>query len=109
MDVVRPLDTMAVMSPLWLIEVDHPTQGRSSFLQAEGPNGTYLLVFTSARKANLAIQALGVEHGTSTCFFSDVRLELATALCQVGARGILVDFDPESQKAAFSRDLVARA
>jgi hypothetical protein len=108
-----PLDPVCAMfplrSPVWLIEINHPELGHSSFLQTEGERGTYLLVFTSARKAKQAIDGLGVEHSYSACLFRDVQLELATALCQAGALGVVVDLDPDSRRAAFSWDLLARA
>jgi hypothetical protein len=94
---------------LWLIEVSHPEYGQHSYLQAEGADGTYLLVFTSAHLAFEAIRVLNVRRGHPLCVASDLEMELATAVCQVGARGIMVDFDANLQKSAWLRDLVAAA
>jgi hypothetical protein len=109
MDPVRPLDPFSFRAPVWLIQVEHPDLGQTSFLQAEGPRGTYLLVFTTASKAREAMAALGMPRAASTCVSLNLEVRLAVALCQVGARGVLVDFDPASQRAAWSRELVANA
>src|SRR5262249_1833883 len=109
MDAIAPLDSFRLRAPLWLINMEHAEQGENHFLQAEGPQGNYLLVFTSATKAHDAMQALGERRGTPTCLSVELEMQLDTALCQVGARGIVVDFDPASRRAAWSRELVARA
>jgi hypothetical protein len=106
MDVVRPLDRWSLRTPLWLIEITH--LGGASFLQAESSEGTWLLVFTTAGKARAMADAIG-ERAASYTIGRDVSVELATALCRAGARGILVDFDPSSEQAAWSRDLLAHA
>jgi hypothetical protein len=100
---------LAFSASLWLIEVSHPELGESSYLQAEGAEGTYLLVYTSAHKAFETIRLLHIKRGHPLCVANDVDLELAIAICQVGAKGIMVDFDASLQKSAWLRDLVAVA
>jgi hypothetical protein len=100
---------LAYGGTLWLIEVSHPEFGQNSYLQAEGAEGTYLLVFTSAHKAFEAIRLLPVRRGHPLCLAHNLEIELATAVCQVGARGIMVDFDAAEQTSAWLRDIMAAA
>jgi hypothetical protein len=99
----------AFAGTLWLIEVNHPEIGDTSYLQAEGCEGTYLLAFTEADKAFETIRLLGVRRGHPLCVATNVEVELATAMCQVGAKGIMVDFDPASPSDAFRCDLLVAA
>ena|SRR5689334_122707 len=100
---------LAFAGTLWLIEVGHPEVGDSSYLQAEGWEGTYLLAFTAAFKAFEAIRKLGIERGHPLCVATDIQVEMQTAMCQVGAKGILVDFDPSVPQTAWRCDLLGAA
>jgi hypothetical protein len=100
---------LAFGGSVWLIEVSHPELDQNSYLQAEGSDGTYLLVFTTAHKAFEVIRLLPVRRGHPLCLAHNMEMELATAVCQVGARGIMVDFDAAEQTSAWLRDIVAVA
>jgi len=110
-DTVSAFDTFSLAAPLWLIETNQDL-GRADFtyLQAEAWGSQYLLAFTSEEKATRAIETLGVAaRSRPTQVTGDARIEMMTVVCQVGARGIIVDLDPSTRQCAWSRRLLAAA
>jgi hypothetical protein len=109
-DEMPPLDRWSLARPLWVIVMSHPEQQTTTLLQAEAWGQTFLLAFTSDAKARHAIDRLGVaERGAATLVAADAEVALVTAMCRVGAQGILVDFDPDSRRCAWSRRRTASA
>jgi hypothetical protein len=109
---VSPFDGFSLAAPLWLIET---RQGGAlaevTYLQAEAWGSHYLLAFTTEEKAARAIVTLGVSERARPTHIvgDDARVEMVTVVCQIGAHGILVDFDPSTRQCAWSRLLLATA
>jgi hypothetical protein len=102
----------------WVIVMRHPpdqNQGRAtSLLQAEDSGTTYVLAFTSENKAASAIDLLGVRAQAHTAEMrADAPLDLVSAVCRLGATGIMVDFEPAAEPGArrwaWRRTIVANA
>ena len=105
-----PLDDFSLARPLWVIVMEHPEMQTTTLLQAEAWGQTFLLAYTSDEKARAAMDSLGVaSRAASTRVADDVKITLVTAMCRVGAQGIIVDFDPESRRCAWSRRRTASA
>jgi hypothetical protein len=105
-----PLDAWSLARPLWVIVMTHPEVQLTTLLLAEAFGETFLLAFTSGDKAQRAIERLGVgERGAAACVDDDTEVAMVTAMCRVGAQGILVDFDPDSRRCAWSRRRTASA
>ena len=111
-DSISAFDGFSLAAPLWLIET---RQGGAlaevTYLQAEAWGSQFLLAFTSEEKAERAIQTLGVSERArpTRVTAGDVRMEVVTVVCQVGAHGIIVDLDPSTRQCAWSRRLLAAA
>lgn len=106
-----PLDSWSLSRPLWLVEV-HPktVPDMTTLLQAEVWGGTYVLAFTTGEKARQVISTLGVQANAQlTCLPANAQMELVTAVCQVGATGIIVDLDPATRRCAWSRTCMISA
>jgi hypothetical protein len=101
-------DVWALARKLWVIVMRHPAERATTLLQAEDAGATWILAFTSEHKAVAAIDLLGV-GGTARELPVDESLALVSAVCRVGAAGIMVDFEPEARRCAFLRRLVANA
>jgi hypothetical protein len=95
----------ALLRNLWVIQIS-PTPGEATLLQAEHDGGSYVLCFTSDDKARALIAGLTVAHAWTARVPSGHAVELVSAVCQVGAIGIIVDFDPRTRRCAWSRRLV---
>lgn len=94
----------------WVIMMRHPSQATIAPLSAEESGVTWMLAFTSENKAASAIDELGVRelaHAKRLC--AGATLDLVSAVCRTGSRGIIVDFEPESRSCACRRILVAHA
>ena len=98
----------ALLRTLWVIQVA-PSPGEATLLQAEDEGHSYVLCFTTDEKATTAISALRVDHAWTARVPSGRSVELVTAVCQVGAVGIIVDLDPETHRCAWARRLTATA
>lgn len=105
-----PLPAWSLVQPLWVIEMDHPEADETTLLQADIHGGTFVLAFTSGAQAESAIDQLGVrQRARSFCYPGDVPEDLMTALCQVRADGLIVDYDPATRRCAWSRRCTAAA
>jgi hypothetical protein len=95
---------------MWVIQVA-PSPGETTLLQAEMAGGTYVLCFTTDEKARAVIASLGVEGAWSARVpvNADDAPSLVSAVCQVGAIGIIVDLDPATRRCAWSRRLIVTA
>ena len=98
----------ALVRNLWVIQVS-PAPGQATLLQAEIEEGSYVLCFTTDEKARAAIDALQVGNAWTARVPTGHAVELVSAVCQVGAVGIIVDLDPGTQRCAWSRRLTATA
>lgn len=98
----------ALVGPMWLIQVS-PEPGEATLLQAEAEGGSYVLCFTSDAKARALISQLSVEGAEVASVPSGHGLDLLSAVCQVGACGIIVDLDAQTHRCAFRRRLTASA
>jgi hypothetical protein len=110
-DQVSAFDAFSLAAPLWLIET---RQGGAlaevTYLQAEAWGSHFLLAFTTEEKAARAIETLGVaERARPTRVTGDACMATVTAVCQIGAHGIIVDLDPSTRQCAWSRRLLATA
>jgi hypothetical protein len=109
---VSPFDGFSLAAPLWLIETrPGGAVAEVTYLQAEAWGSHYLLAFTSEEKAARAILTLGVSARArpKRTGGADARVGVVTAVCQIGAHGILVDLDPSTHQCAWSRLLLAKA
>lgn len=97
-----------IQRPLWVIRIE-PAPGEATLLQAELDGGHYLLCYTSDEKARAAIAQLEMGAADSVPVAEGPGGVVATAVCQVGAVGIIVDLDPATRRCAWSRQLVALA
>ena len=86
-----------------------PSPGEATLLQAEAGGDSYVLCFTTDEKASTAISTLQVDHAWTARVPTGRSVELVTAVCQVGAVGIIVDLDPLTHRCAWSRRLTATA
>jgi hypothetical protein len=107
-------EAWALARHFWVIVMQHPADGMNTLLQAEDSGATYVLAFTSENKASAAIELLGVRTQAHTAELrAGATLDLVSAVCRVGAAGILVDFepaaDPQGRRWAWRRRLVANA
>lgn len=93
---------------LWVIQVS-PAPGEATLLQAEIEGGTYVLCFTSDEKARALIDGLSVGNAWTARVPTGHAVDLVWAVCQVGAVGVMVDFDAETHRCAFTRRLTAVA
>ena len=98
----------ALVRNLWVIQVS-PTAGEATLLQAEVEGGSYVLCFTTDEKARAVISGLSVDHAWTARVPSGHSVDLVSAVCQVGACGIIVDLDPATHRCAWSRRLTASA
>lgn len=96
-----------IQRPLWVIRIE-PAPGEATLLQAELDGGHYLLCFTTEEKARAAIAELEMAAAASVPM-SDDHGAVVTAVCQVGAVGIIADLEPATRRCAWSRQLVALA
>jgi hypothetical protein len=111
----------ALSRHFWVIVMRHPSESTSTLLQAEDSGTTYLLAFTSEDKAVEAIDLLGLRDSATHARAAELRpsgrgdsaLELVSAVCRLGATGIMVDFEadarPGDRRWAWRRRLVANA
>jgi hypothetical protein len=96
--------------PLWLVLLDRSEAGEATLLQAERDNGSYVLAFSSDEKARATLNFLGLGGRRQlVCVGPSLQVELLTALCQVGALGIMLDFEPERSRCAWVGTLVGQA
>jgi hypothetical protein len=107
-------EAFALARRFWVIVMKHPAEHVSTLLQAEDSGATYVLAFTSEHKAVAAIGHLGVEAQAHTAEMrAGATLDLVSAVCRLGAAGIMVDFEataePGSRRWAWRRRLVANA
>src|SRR5690242_16358317 len=110
-------EAWALSRHFWVIVMQHPPelgQTTSTLLQAEESGATYVLAFTSEIKAAAAIAELGVGAQARTAQLrAGAELDLVSAVCRLGATGIMVDFEPTaepgSRRWAWRRRLVANA
>jgi hypothetical protein len=109
-------EAWALARQFWVIVMQHPPEvgPTSTLLQAEDSGATYVLAFTSEFKADAAIEQLGVRSRAHTARLDGgAELDLVSAVCRLGAAGIMVDFEPTaepgSQRWAWRRRLVANA
>jgi hypothetical protein len=110
-------EAWALARHFWVIVMQHPPelgQTTSTLLQAEESGATYVLAFTSEIKAASAIAELGVGAQARTAQLrAGAELDLVSAVCRLGATGIMVDFEPTaepgSRRWAWRRRLVANA
>lgn len=101
-------EAFALERNLWLILVHHPDEEGETVLQGEGPDGTYILGFTSENKAHSALRSLGIERRCRTlCVPHGFKVELLTAMCQVGACGLMLDLEPDARRYLRTCRLVA--
>lgn len=98
----------ALIRNMWVIQVA-PAPGEATLLQAEVEGGSYVLCFTTDEKAHALISGLSVDHAWTARVPTGHAVELVSAICQVGAVGIIVDLDPETHRCAWSRRLTASA
>jgi len=98
----------ALLRNLWVIQVS-PSPGEATLLQAEVEGGSFVLCFTTDEKARDVISGLNVEHAWTARVPTGHAVELVSAVCQVGACGIIVDLDPRTRRCAWSRRLTATA
>ena len=101
-------ETWALSGNMWVIQVS-PSPGEATLLQAEVEGGNYVLCFTSDDKARALIDGLSVDHAWTARVPTGHTVDLVSAVCQVGACGIIVDLDPETHRCAWSRRLTASA
>lgn len=104
----RRCESWSLVGALWVIRVE-PAAGESTLLQAEMSGGHYVLCFTSDEKAQSAIATLNMARAYPVCVPGGQSVELVSAMCQVGAVGIIVDLDPQTRRCAWSKQLVAAA
>jgi hypothetical protein len=110
-------EAWALARHFWVIVMQHPPevgQNTSTLLQAEESGATYVLAFTSENKAAAAIAELGVGAQARTAQLrAGAELDMISAVCRLGAAGIMVDFDaaaePGARRWAWRRRLVANA
>lgn len=109
-------EAWALARHFWVIVMQHPPEigPTSTLLQAEDSGATYVLAFTSEYKADAAIEQLGVRSRAHTARMArGGQLDLVSAVCRLGAAGIMVDFEPCAepgmQRWAWRRRLVANA
>jgi hypothetical protein len=109
-------ESWALARHFWVIVMQHPPEvgNTSTLLQAEDSGATYVLAFTSENKADSAIEQLGVRERARTARLpAGGELDLVSAVCRLGAAGIMVDFEPTAepgtQRWAWRRRLVANA
>jgi hypothetical protein len=105
--VANSVEPWALRQPLWVIQVA-PSPGEATLLQAEMSGTTYVLCFTTDAKARAALDALAVA-GAWVARVGSGSVDLVSAVCQVGAVGIIVDLDPQTRRCAWSRRLTAEA
>ncbi len=98
----------ALSRSMWVIQVA-PSPGEATLLQAEVEGGSYVLCFTSEPKAQALIDDLSVNGAWIARVPTGHAVELVSAVCQVGAVGIIVDLDPETHRCAWARRLTATA
>ena len=118
MDFSFATEAWALARRFWVIVMRHPEGGppTSTLLQAEDSGATYVLAFTSENKAAAAIEHLGVRSQAHTAELkAGAGLDLVSAVCRLGACGIMVDFDATvdpvgcQRRWAWRRRLVANA
>src|SRR5262249_49485964 len=107
-------ESWALQRHFWVIVMRHPAEQVSTLLQAEESGATYVLAFTSETKAAAAIDQLGVgARAPPANTRAGATLGLVSAVCRLGAAGIMVDFEPTaepgSRRWAWRRRLVANA
>ena len=105
-------DAWALARRFWVIVMQSPNESprAGTLLQAEDAGATYVLAFTSEHKASAAIDSLGVRSQARTAELRGPHpLELVSAVCRLGASGIMVDFEPGERRWAWRRRLVANA
>ena len=110
-------EAWALARHFWVIVMQHPPElgpRTSTLLQAEESGATYVLAFTSEHKAAAAIVELGVSaQATTAQLRAGAELDLVSAVCRLGAAGIMVDFEPTaepgSRRWAWRRRLMANA
>jgi hypothetical protein len=109
-------EAWALARHFWVIVMQHPADvgATCTLLQAEESGCTYVLAFTSESKASAAIHQLGVtERARTARFRAGNELDLVSAVCRLGAAGIMVDFDataePGGRRWAWRRRLLANA
>ena len=101
-------DSWELLRTLWVIQVS-PSPGEATLLQAEVEGRNYVLCFTTDEKAHALIAGLSVDGAWTARVPTGHSVDLASALCQLGATGIIVDLDPETHRCAWSRNLAAQA
>src|SRR5947209_3675391 len=90
----------ALIRNLWVIQVS-PAPGEATLLQAEVEGGSYVLCFTTDEKARAVISGLSVDHAWTARVPTGHAVDLVSAVCQVGAVGIIVDLDPQTHRCAW--------
>ena len=98
----------ALSGNLWVIQVA-PGPGESTLLQAEVEDSSYVLCFTTDEKARALLDSLTVEGASVARVPNGHAVDLVSAVCQVGACGIMVDLDVETHRCAWTRRLTASA
>ena len=101
---------LALSRPLWVVVVSHPDVEDWTLLQAEQGGDSFVLAFTDEDHARGAVIALGyLGKGKVLRVEPELCVELFTAMCQVRASGILLDFEPGTQRAAVAFRVVGNA
>jgi hypothetical protein len=98
----------ALLRNVWLIQVS-PAPGEATLLQAEVDGACYVLCFTTEERARVAIAGLNLERAWTARVPSGHAVDLVSAVCQVGAIGLIMDLDPRTRRCAWTRRLTATA
>ena len=98
----------ALAGALWVIQVA-PSPGEATLLQAEAEGASYVLCFTSEPKARALLSEISVEGAWVAEVPAGSGVDLVSAVCQVGAIGVMVDLDAQTHRCAFRRRLTASA
>jgi hypothetical protein len=103
-------ESWALARPLWLVVMEHPEVSESTLLSAERDSVQYVLAFTDDHKAQNALDWLGAGAcGRLVRVGPELHVELLTAMCQVGARGIMLDFEPDACRYSWLSSLIGRS
>lgn len=105
---MQTVEPWSLYRPMWVIQVA-PSPGETTLLQAEMQGGTYVLCYTSDEKARAALANLDVSGAWTARVGDGHGVELVSAMCSVGAVGIIVDLDPATKKCAWTRRLIVAA